>query len=257
MRFYSVKELAKLSGVSVRTLHYYDNIDLLKPFKRTEAGYRCYGESELLRLQQILFYKELGLPLKDIQELLNDPGFDLIEALEGHKLALAKRKERISKMLATIDKTILNLKKGKTMTNPEELYEGLPKEMGTTYRKEAIEKYGKKTIEKAETNLLNLGKEGFKQLQKEFEQVTHELFTLRQESPQSHKVQQQIRRHYVIIRKFWGTANSPDNQAEAYAGLGNLYVHDERYTSVDGKPQPEFAAFMQKAMRYFADTQLK
>lgn len=257
MKNYGVKELSALSGVSVRTLHYYDKIGLLKPSNRTEAGYRYYGEPQLLRLQQILFYKELDFPLKEIIELLDKPGFNLIEALENHKLALKARKKRISKLLVTIDTTIHHLKKGEAMLRPEDLYEGLPKEVGTTYRQEAMNKYGKEAVEHSENELIKLGKEGFEQLKKESEQVSKELFALQNESPESEKVQQVIARHYAIIRKFWGTSQLVDNQAEAYAGLGQLYVSDERYTIVNGKPQSEYALFMQKAMRYFADTKLK
>lgn len=102
---YSVKQLARLAGVSVRTLHVYDKLDLLKPSVRTDAGYRFCGEAELLRLQQILFYKELDLSLKAIAGILDDPGFDLVEALAGHKLALIARRDRLDLLLNTIDNT--------------------------------------------------------------------------------------------------------------------------------------------------------
>ena len=254
---YGVKALSRLSGVSVRTLHYYDRIGLLKPSSRSEAGYRFYGEKELLRLQQVLFYKELDFPLKEIVELLDDPGFDLIAALENHKSSLKDRQKRISNLLVTIDKTIHHLIKGDIMSQPEMLYEGLPKEVGTTYRKTAMDKYGKEAVEHAEKELLNLGKEGYEQLKKASERISAELFALRNEVPESGKVQQVIARHYEIIRKFWGTSNLADKQAEAYAGLGQLYLSDERYTTVNGKPQPEYALFMQKAMQHFADSKLK
>ncbi|MBA4145294.1 MAG: MerR family transcriptional regulator, partial [Cytophaga sp.] len=87
---YSVKELSEIAGVSVRTLHLYDEIGLLKPSTRTEARYRLYGENELLRLQQILFYKELGISLEEIRSILDDPEFDLLQALESHKVALSQ-----------------------------------------------------------------------------------------------------------------------------------------------------------------------
>lgn len=257
MKKYGVNALAKLSGVSVRTLHYYDEIGLLKPTNRTEAGYRFYGDQELLRLQQILFFRELGFPLKEITGLLEDPGFRMIDALESHRLALAARKKRIDTLLATIDKTIHHLKEETIMSNPEMLYDGLPKEVGTTYRKEAIDKYGKEAVEQSETALLKMGKEGMQQLKQEQTQVGAELFALRYESPESEKVQLLITRHYDIIRKFWGTVHSADKQAEAYAGLGDLYVSDERFSTINGVPQPEYALFLQKAMKYFAERVLK
>src|ERR1044071_5861965 len=116
---YSVKKLSVLAGVSVRTLHLYDKMGLLKPSVRTEAGYRLYGERELLRLQQILFYKEFGFSLQQIAAILDDPEFDLIEALESHKRNLQARQESINMLLQTLDKTITNIKNSMNMTHEE------------------------------------------------------------------------------------------------------------------------------------------
>src|ERR1700749_2774086 len=140
-RYFSVKQLSGLAGVSVRTLHLYDQMDLLKPSVRTDAGYRQYGEPELLRLQQILFYRELDLPLKEIAGILDDPDFDLVKALTGHKEALICRRDRLNTLLYTIDTTIHNLK-NKTMSDLERLYEGMPKDKAGAYRQEAIDKWG-------------------------------------------------------------------------------------------------------------------
>lgn len=257
MKNYSVKEVAQLSGVSIRTLHYYDQIGLLKPLGRTEAGYRHYGNQELLRLQQILFYKELDFPLKEIVEFLDEPEFNLIEALAGHKAALLARRKRIDHLLNTIESTIQQLKKEDIMTKPAMLYKGLPKEMGTTYREAAIEAYGKDRIIHAEQELMKLGKKGFKQLRAKWKIINDELFERREESPVSPVIQVLIARHYQIIRQFWGTANSSNKQAEAYAGLGTLYTQDERFCMRDGQAQPSFATFLQKAMQHFADHHLQ
>ncbi len=254
---YSVKEVARLSGVSVRTLHYYDQIGLLKPLGRSDAGYRHYGHEELLRLQQILFYKELDFPLKEIVDLLDEPGFDLIDALEGHKAALLIRQKRIDHLIQTIETTIQQLKEEDIMNDPAMLYAGLPKEMGTTYRDAAMKAYGKDKILRAETELLKLGKEGFKQLRAKWKAVNDELFKRRGEAPNSPVVQVLIARHYQIIRQFWGTAGSADAQAEAYAGLGTLYTQDERYCMREGKAQPAFASFLRQAMKHYAEHHLQ
>lgn len=256
MRKYSVKQLAKLSGVSVRTLHHYDEIGLLKPSVRTEVRYRLYGETELLRLQQILFYRELDFPLKDIRGILDDPDFDILEALESHKVSLSAKRDRIGQLLATVDKTIHNLKNERVMLKPEELYEGLKPETAAQYRSEASEKYGKEAVEQSETELMKLGKEGFEQLKKEAEQVSARLFAKRTMDPASDDVQELIAAHYAVTRRLWGTTQSADKQAEAYAGLGQLYLSDDRFTMVNGQPQPEFADFLSKAMSHFAKTRL-
>lgn len=253
---YSVKQLATLSGVSVRTLHYYDEIGLLTPLERTEAGYRFYSETELLKLQQILFYKELDIPLKEIIEILNDPEFNLVHALEQHKVTLQTRKNKVEDLLVTINKTIDHLKQ-KTFMKPEELYEGLPKETAEAYRKEAVESFGKEAVEKSEKALLKMSKDEFKALGREQQEIGDALFELmKTEKPESDEVQKLIARHYVVIRKCWGTHGSSDKQALPYAGLGELYVSDERYTMKDGIPQPEYALFLSKAMKYYSETKL-
>jgi hypothetical protein len=164
---------------------------------------------------------------------------------------LMSRKDRLAKLLDTLDKTITTIKNGMALTH-EELYEGFPKEKGEAWRNEAIGKYGMESVKKSEQYLSKLGKEGFAKLKEESMNVTLSLLQLVKEDPAGERVQEQIAKHYVIIRKFWGTHNETDKQAEAYAGLGELYVSDERYTLHSGKPDPEFAQFMSQAMKHFA-----
>ena len=110
---------------------------------------------------------------------------------------------------------------------------------------------------KAEGELLKLGKAGFKDLKAEWKKINEELFAARHQAPESTVVQMLIARHYRAICQFWGTSLSSDTQADAYAGLGTLYTHDERYTMRAGRPQPAYAQFLQKAMKYYAETKLK
>jgi DNA-binding transcriptional MerR regulator len=257
MEGYPVKKLAKLAGVSVRTLHLYDRLGLLKPRTRTEARYRLYGEAELLRLQQILFYKELDFPLQAIKDILDDPAFDFLGALQSHKAALLARRDRLATLLATVDKTIAKLKEESTMMTHEELYEGFPKEQAEAYRQEAAQQWGTDAVEKSENYLRGMGKEAFARLKAESQEIWTTLIGMAGQDPTSEAVQGQVARHYAVIRQFWGTAGSPDPQAEAYRGLGQLYVHDERYTTIDGQPNPAFAEFMRKAMGHFVDTLLQ
>ncbi|MCJ7738454.1 MAG: MerR family transcriptional regulator, partial [Anaerolineae bacterium] len=109
MKVYRISELARMAGVSVRTLHHYDHIGLLAPSARTEAGYRLYGDADLLRLQQILFFKELDIPLGDVRQILDDPGFDQVAALAQHRQSLLGRIERLRRLLKTIDRTMQKL----------------------------------------------------------------------------------------------------------------------------------------------------
>ncbi len=256
MKKYSAKGLSELAGVSVRTLHHYDKIGLLKPAIRTKAKYRLYGENELLKLQQILFFKELDFTLKEIVDILDKPDFDLIKVLESHKRALVLKQKRISIMLNTIEKTVLNLK-GKKMITNKELYEGFSTENVTKIRDEAIEKYGEEKVLKSEAFLKKLSSEQIEQLKNEQKEIFKNLFDLSGKEPESEEVQMEIARHYRNTRKFWGTDGSSDSQWEEYKGLGELYISDERFTVINGNAQPEFARFLAKAIAHFTNLQLQ
>ncbi|MEL6941305.1 MAG: MerR family transcriptional regulator [Bacteroidota bacterium] len=248
---YTVRQVAQFSGVSIRTLHHYDKINLLKPSIRTEKNYRLYTETELLKLQQILFYKELGFSLREITALLYDPNFDTIQSLENQREILLQEQTRTKTLIKTINRTLHHLKTAK-MLKAEELYEGFSK--GREYRKEAIKEWGEQ-VEEAELELRKKGKVAFEQLKKDFDRCWRKLASMRFEKPQSEVVQTEIAKHYGYIREFWGTTHKEDKQLEAYACLGELYVSDERYAKVDGKPSSEFAIFMRDAMKFFAENQ--
>lgn len=253
MKYHSVKELAEMAGISVRTLHHYDHIGLLKPSVRTAAGYRMYGEKDLLRLQQVLFYRNLGFKLKAIGDILDDPEFDLLQALSEHRKRLAGERKRIKLLMATIDQTMSHLKNRKMM-KPEELYRGLPRKQAEAWRKEAREKWPGQ-VEHAEKQLLNMNKEDFQALQNGFKANFERLASLSDRDPADIEVQAEVRKHYGYIMRFWG---SPDgSKAEAYRGPGDLYVQDERYTEVNGTSNPAFGRFLQQAMHYFVQMELQ
>lgn len=253
---YSVKQLATLSGVSIRTLHLYDEMGLLKPHIRTDARYRQYREPELLRLQQILFYRELGFQLKEIAQILDEPDFDLIDALKSHKKELRARQQRLRVLLQTVDNTLRTLQ-NKTMLNLDELYDGLSPEQSAAYRKEAVEAYGSEVVEKAEQHLKKLSKDELQLLVAKQKELAKQLALLKKEDPASAKVQQLVQEHYENTRKLWGTADAADKQADAYIGLGQLYLADERFTQVDGKSDAEFQEFISVAMAHYADQHLR
>ncbi|GAB3974761.1 MerR family transcriptional regulator [Spirosoma terrae] len=215
-----------------------------------------YGEKELIRLQQILFYKELDFSLADIVQLLDKPDFDPIAALTIHRNVLVAQQKRLSVLLDTIDKTILKLKGEGNMLTDEELYAGFPKDTAKAYRQEAIEKYGDQTVEESENKLKALGKVGFQQLKTDQEDIVSQLLAMKYLNPASTEVQQQITRHYANILAFWGNSIRNCSPVEAYKGLAQLYIDDPRYTSQQGQENPEFATFLYKAMIYFVDNQL-
>ena len=132
MKYLTVNELAKASGVSVRTLHHYHEIGLLRPTLIGGNGYRYYGQDQVLRLQQILFWREFGVALADIGRILNQPDFDLIAALTNHRARLAADAQRISRILRTIDRTVAVLK-GEREMKIDELYQGFAPEKQAEY----------------------------------------------------------------------------------------------------------------------------
>jgi DNA-binding transcriptional MerR regulator len=116
---HTVGEVAKLAHVSVRTLHHYDEIGLLRPSARSETGYRLYSSADLEKLQQVLFFKEIGFGLEDIRDLMADPAFDRREALLVQRDLLAERALRLEAMLGLIERTLASLEGGLPMTRAE------------------------------------------------------------------------------------------------------------------------------------------
>jgi DNA-binding transcriptional MerR regulator len=247
----SCRELAKLAGVSVRTLHHYDRIGLLRPAGRSEARYRRYGAPELQRLQQILFYKELDFTLDEIQALLDDPGFDLRTALQRHRRALQARHVRLGTLLGTLDATLSQLNGTRPMLTNEELYAGFPDDQVEAYRREVVARYGPETIEASEQHLRQLGPTGLQRLITEQKDLNRTLRNMRHLVPASAEVQVQIRRHYANIVGFWGAAVAEADQPAAYQGLAQLYLDDPRYTRHDGEESPAYATFLSAAIRHF------
>lgn len=174
---YTVTKLAKISGVSIRTLHWYDEIGLLKPAYHGSNGYRYYEEEQLLILQQILFFRELGFELKQIQVILKRSDFDKIVALSSHRKVLEKNVDRTKKLIKTIDKTIEHLKGIKKMKESE-IYLGFNKEKQNEYQNYLINRFGEETnnsIQKTLVNFKNLNKEDFEKSKDEWNQICTDL----------------------------------------------------------------------------------
>ncbi|PST83389.1 MerR family transcriptional regulator [Pedobacter yulinensis] len=252
---YTVRQVSRLSGVSVRTLHLYDGNGLLKPALRSPSGYRLYGSAQLLRLQQILFYRELDVPLKAIARILDEPGFDLVAALNGHRKALSAKRARLGTLLKNIDNTIYKLK-SKTMLSPEELYDGMPHDEAAAYRKGAVAAYGAEVVAHAERHLEKLSKDELKLLVARQKSLAAELSRLKHKDPADIQVQDLVEVHYHNTRQLWGTAGAADKQAEAYEGLGQLYLNDERFTLEQGGSDPAFRSFLSRAISIFVHTRL-
>lgn len=243
METYSVRQLAKLAGISVRALHYYDQIGLLKPDRRRN-GYREYGRDAALCLQQILFFRELGFPLAEIREILARPDFDMREALTAHRGLLEKRVEHVKKMLATLDKTIASLKGEKDM-EIKDYFEGLTDEQVEVWRKKARERWGEKAIAESEQRILSLGKEQFTAIQKEIDGVWRAVAANMDKGPDSPEVQDLVGKWRQWLETF---GHYTDEMA---LGLGRAYSADERFANFYRKYHPDMPSFWTKAIEIY------
>lgn len=247
---YAVKKISEISGVSVRTLHYYEEEGLLKPAYYGKNGYRYYGEKELLQLQQILFYKELGFTIKQIKKVLGKGDFDLLAALCSHKQVLTKEHERMARLIETVDKTIQHIKGQKSM-KAEELYEGFKQKEYEAYIKN---RYGDRHFKECEKNVKNWSKADWEKSGQEWESNLQLLATLKKKgiSPDATEVQSVIRNVYLWLKKFW----TPDR--ESFIGRGQGYTEFEWKKAFEkyDPEHPKLAMFLAEGMKIFAEKEL-
>jgi DNA-binding transcriptional MerR regulator len=244
---YTVGQLARMAGVSVRTLHHYHQIGLLAPSARTEAGYRLYGEPELLRLQQLLFFKELDMPLDEVRQILDDPGFDPVVALEGHRQLLQQRMERLARLLKTIDRTIDRLTEEDMTLTDEELYEGFTTEQIERYKRQARKMYDPALVEESERRVKRMRRAQWQAVGAEGEAVTTALAALVDREPGDTEVQALVARHHAWIENFYPCS------AEVYCGLAQGYVEHPEFRAFYEKVRPGLAGFLSAAMVHYAD----
>ncbi|MBC8374808.1 MAG: MerR family transcriptional regulator [FCB group bacterium] len=249
---YSVKQVADLSGITVRTLHHYDKIGLLKPAKRSQKKYRYYDEDNLLRLQQILFYRELDFSLEQTRAILDDPVFDFVKALQTHRESLLQRHKRMKQLIQTVDQTLEKIEGDRTMAlKDKDLYKGFDQEKIDRWNKEVDEKYDPEKVAESRRNIGKMSKDQFKDIQKQGDVITEALGQLMDKGADAPEVQEQIKLHHAWIENFYVCP------AEMYKGLGQLYIENPEFTAFYEKFKPDLAAFMCEAMGYFADNVLK
>lgn len=242
-----IKEVADLVGISVRTLHHYDQIGLLTPTKRTESGYRLYSGSDLEVLQQMLFFRELDFPLKKIKEIIESPSFDRREALLLHKKMLLEKRNRIDKILATVDKTIRYMKGEIQMSNKEK-FTGF--DFGDNpYEKEARRRWGDDAVEKSNAKIYGMSGAEREAMGDKMNAIYRRLAALRDTPPESDDAQTAIKEWHDFLNQNTGHHYSLD----AFKGLGQMYVGDERFTNNIDKFGEGLAEFMCEAMAVYAE----
>jgi len=252
MRLYTVKQLAELAKVSVRTLHYYDEIGLLKPAFIRQNGYRCYGRDELLRLQQILLYRELDMPLGNIGAILDRSGFDMTAALEAHKTRLEQKRAHYSQLIGVISTTLAQIKGAQTM-NDETLFNWTSESKQAEYEAWLIERYGEEAhdwIDTSRKHIAKLTDVDRKQAMERMEAIGGDLARAYQTgiAPDSPVILPVLTRHNEWVAYMWGRPCSP----EAYSGLAELYQTTPEFSAYFEAMAPGFTEFLVTAMKSWA-----
>jgi len=250
---YKVKEVADLVGISVRTLHHYDEIGLLKPESISSAGYRLYTDSNLERLQQILFFKELDFNLQEIKKILDNPNFDREKALLLHKELLIKKKERLEQIIKSVDKTMESIRGGIDM-NKKEMFESFDmteiEKHQEKYAEETKQKYGSTDAYKeSQRRTSKYNKEDWASImQKGSENYVRLAALMDSKTPSDPEVQEVIaacRQH--ITNSFYNCT------PEIFRGLADLYVMDERFTANIDKTKPGLAKFLSEGIIIYCE----
>ena len=251
---YTVQRLANLAGISSRTLRYYDEIEILKPARINSSGYRIYGQKEVDRLQQILFYKELGMDLDSIKAIITSNSFNEITALMEHRKKLLEEKEKINLLIANVDKTLAS-KEGRIIMSDKEKFEGFKQTMidenEKKYGKEIREKYGSEEINKSNKMLKNMTEDQYEELQKLSSSVIDTLkLAFETKDPAGEIAQKAADLHRQWLSYFWDSYTK-----EAHVNLAQMYVDDERFKAYYDKEQSGLAEFLRDAIGIYANTE--
>lgn len=248
---YTVKQLADLSGVSVRTLHYYDEVGLLKPGRQAKNGYRFYGEQDLLILQQILFFRELDFPLEDIKRMLQSPSFDRAAALRDQKHLLKLKRNRLDALMKTIDATLktMNNKQG---ADEQELYDAFKDDDVKQYQDEVKSRWGNTDAYKQSmARVSKMTKAEMAKIKEDGKKHIQDLANVMDKGIDHPDVQALIAKSHQGVNFFY------DCSLEMFRNLGEMYVQDPRFTANYDKVRPGLAVFVRDAIAYYCDHQSK
>ncbi|AEQ51806.1 MerR family transcriptional regulator [Pelagibacterium halotolerans] len=256
MERYTVKQVAQMARISIRTLHHYDNIGLLKPAHIGENGYRYYGRAELLRLQQILIHRELDIPLAQIGAILDDPAFDRLAALESQRIRVVEQAGRLTSMLRTIDRTIAEIKGDRAMKDAD-LYSGVvDPQKQAEYEAWLEQRFGpdiKTDIAVSLRRMDQLSDAKRQAAMDELRTIEEGLAEALRKGipPQSHALESMIARHWNWVQSSW---NQPA-PVSAYAGLADVYLAHPDFVARYESIETGFAQYLAAAMKSWAARQ--
>ena len=225
-----INELVKLSGVSTRTLRYYDEIGLLKPSHVKENGYRKYSQDEIDRLQQILFYRALDFKLDEIKTLLNNPNYQVKDALLKQQFLLKKKRTNLDYLIDTIEKTISSMEGEITMTNEQkfEVFKNkLIEENEQQFGKEIREKYEEEQVVASYGKLKDMTEEQYEAMQR----LEQQLFQRLKEAMETNNASSEVAMEAAELHKRWLSFYWAKYSKEAHIGLAQMYMNDEHFIS--------------------------
>lgn len=247
---YASNKVSKMSGVSARTLRYYDEIGLLKPARIASSGYRVYGQAELDTLQQILFYRELEFPLEAIKKLLSVPDFDREQAFMSHLAELSKKRERLDTLIATVTKSIAAMRGEQSMSDKEK-FEGFKQAMidenEHQYGAEIRGKYGDAAIDRSNARIKDMTYERYA----EGEQLRQEAEDTLKAALESGDPAGELAQRACNLHGKWLAVLQPEYSKAYHKSLGELYVADERFKAYYDKIAPGCAEFLRDAINIY------
>ena len=253
---HTVSQLARLSGTSVRTLHHYDAIGLLKPATVGENGYRYYGRRELMRLQQILIHREFGVALSEIPALLDAEEPNRVRALREQRARLEKEADRYRRLARTIDRTIAELE-GRNLIMDKQLYEGFSPEKQADYEAWIIDKYGdpaRERIAAGKAVMAAMSSQDRDGWLAEVAAMEADFASAMAEgtAPDDPALAPLLKRHHAWVERTWKMPPT----AEAYAGLGRMYVENPDFHARYEAIRPGLAEWMAAAMAHYGERRL-
>jgi len=237
----TVGELSRLTGITVRALHHYDEIGLVRPSQRSAAGYRLYDDGDVLRLQQVLVLRELGLALDEIAAALDTA--DRATLLRRHRAALVEKRGQLDAMLAAVDAALAVMEERRVMTNVEmkKMFDGFDP---AQYEDEAKQRWGNTAaFAESQRRTRSYGKAEWEEIKREADAIYGKLAALMGTPVDDPAVQAAVAEHRAHIDRWFYPCSE-----EIHRGLGEMYVADPRFTANLDKLAPGFARFLRDAI---------
>lgn len=242
---YTIKQLSNMAGVTVRTLHYYDEIGLLKPTCVGENRYRYYDDAALFRLQQILLYRQMALDLMKIKAIIDDPNFDLVTALQTHRQTMQTEIERLKTLINTLDMTILHLA-GELEMSKDKIFEGFSPETQKKYEEEAVTQWGI-TAKQSIKLWYSYSEEEKQKIMAEGKAIYSDIIANMDKGADSPQIQALLSRWHQHMRYFY------EPTLEILRGLGEMYCDNPDFNATFTKMHPDLPAFLKEAILYYVD----